>query len=216
MGAVMPIPAALILDFDGLILDTETPLLDSWEQVHTAHGLSYDRAKGHNIIGHSGVYYDPWEAFPTAHDRTALEAEFEQMKDRIILQQPILPGVVDLLAAARKAGIALGVASNSHHQHVDRHLERLGLAAHFSAVTCRDDVSEPKPAPEVYLLACERLGVPPAEAIAFEDSVPGHLAAHRAGLAVVVVPNPSTRQYDFAHASQRLDSLAQFELAARV
>ncbi len=210
----MPTPAALVLDFDGLILDTETPLLDSWEYVHHRHGLTYDRAKGHNIVGHSGVFYDPWEAFPEDQDRGQLEAEFEQVKTEIILRQPILPGVVELLDAAQASGMILGVASNSTHDHVDSHLKRLKLFDYFAATTCRDDVSAPKPAPDVYLLACERLGVAPAEAMAFEDSVPGHLAAHRAGLSVVVVPNPSTRHYDFPHALERIDSLADFDLSA--
>lgn len=210
----MPTPAAFVLDFDGLILDTETPLLDGWEQVHTEHGLTYDRAKGHNIIGHSGIFYDPWEAFPTDADRADLEARFEVVKTDLILQQPILPGVEALLETARSKGIRLGVASNSTHPHVDGHLARLGLAKHFSATSCREDVPNAKPAPDVYLLACERLGVSPGEAVAFEDSVPGHLAAHQGGLQVVVVPNPSTRQYDFPHATHRLDSLADFDWGA--
>jgi len=206
-------PTAFVLDFDGLILDTETPLLDGWEQVHTEHGLVYDRAKGHNIIGHSGIYYDPWEAFPADADRPVLEQRFEEVKTNLILNQTILPGVKDLLDSARTQGIALGVASNSTHAHVDGHLSRLGLSEYFSATTCREDVVDPKPAPDVYLLACERLGVAPATAVAFEDSVPGHVAAHRAGMSVVVVPNPSTRQYDFDHATIRLESLAEFGLA---
>lgn len=205
---------ALILDFDGLILDTETPLLDSWERVHADHGLVYDRAKGHNIIGHSDVFYDPWEAFPASQDRADLESQFEQVKEQIVRQQPILPGIVDLLDAAQNASLRLGIASNSDHQHVEGHLQRLGLIDRFATIACRDDVANPKPAPDVYQLVCTQLGTEARAAIAFEDSVPGHLAAHLAGLPVVVVPNPSTRQYEFEHAHQRLHSMAEFNLAA--
>lgn len=208
----MPGPAALIFDFDGLILDTETPLLDAWDQVHRQHGLTYDRAKGHTIIGHSGVYYDPWEAFPDDADRAALESQFDAIKSAIIVQQPVLPGVKTLLDQARETGIPVGVASNSTHPHVDGHLERLGLRPNFGAVVCREDVPHAKPAPDVYVEVCRQLGVDPADAIAFEDSAPGHLAAHRAGLTVVVVPNPSTRHVDFPYARQVLASLADFVL----
>ncbi len=204
--------AALILDFDGLILDTETPLLESWERVHIDHGLVYDRAKGHNIIGHSDVFYDPWEAFPQDHDRTDLESQFDEVKQQIVRQQPILPGIIDLLDAAKKASLRLGIASNSDHHHVEGHLQRLGLMDRFEKIICRDDVVNPKPAPDVYQLACSRLGIETRAAIAFEDSVPGHVAAHQAGLPVVVVPNPSTRQYEFEHAHQRLHSMAEFNL----
>ncbi len=206
--------AALILDFDGLILDTETPLLDSWERVHAEHGLIYDRAKGHNIIGHSDIPYDPWEAFPENHDRTKLEVTFERVKNEIVLRQPILPGIIKLLDAAKHASLKLGISSNSHHDHVEGHLERLGLHDRFATFACRDDVTHPKPAPDVYQLACSQLDIEPGAAAAFEDSVPGHVAAHQAGLRVVVVPNPSTRQYDFKHAAQRLSSMAEFDLDA--
>ncbi|GAB5560619.1 MAG: HAD family hydrolase [Synoicihabitans sp.] len=206
--------AALILDFDGLILDTETPLLDSWERVHADHGFVYDREKGHNIIGHSDVYYDPWEAFPADHDRAQLEAEFERVKESIVRQQPILPGITNLIDAADHASLNLGIASNSNHDHVEGHLYRLGLHGRFATFACRDDVTHPKPAPDVYQLACSQLGIAPGAALAFEDSVPGHLAAHRAGLPVVVVPNPSTRQYEFEHARKRLESMEEFDLEA--
>jgi len=205
-------PAALIFDFDGLILDTETPLIDAWDQVHREHGLTFDRAGGHRIIGHSGVAYDPWAAFPAAVDRQILEARFEAVKEQIIIHQPILPGVEALLATASTRSIPLGVASNSFHHHVDRHLARLGLRHYFNAVACREDVANPKPQPDVYLEACRRLSVDPTACIAFEDSAPGHTAAAAAGITVIVVPNPSTQHDDFPHADQVLASLAEFDL----
>ena len=205
-------PAALIFDFDGLILDTETPLIDAWDRVHQEHGLTFDRASGHQIIGHSGVAYDPWAAFTPSFNRQILETRFETVKDEIIIHQPILPGVEDLLATATVRGIPLGVASNSFHNHVDGHLARLGLSHFFKTVTCRDDVTNPKPEPDVYLEACHRLGVDPTACIAFEDSGPGHAAAAAAGITVVVVPNPSTRHDHFPHAERVLTSLAEFDL----
>lgn len=205
-------PSALILDFDGLILDTETALLDGWDKVHTDHGLKFDREAGSQVIGHHGVHYDPWSEFPAITDRSQLEAEFEVTKREIVRHQPILPGVLALLELAEHKGIPCAVASNSHHPHVDGHLKRLGLFERFQTVVCRDDVPEPKPAPDVYLATCAQLGVSAQDAIAFEDSAPGHLAAHRAGITVIVVPNPSTRGRAFPHAHRILDSLADFNL----
>lgn len=205
--------AALVLDFDGLILDTETALLDAWERVHTAHGQVYDRAGGHAVIGHSDIPYDPWAAFPAGYDRAELEQEFLQAHYDEITQRPILPGVLDLLDAAAEAGLKLAVASNSPIEHVEGHLTRLGLRNRFAALATRDQVTQPKPAPDVYQLACRLLEVDPTDCLAFEDSVPGHLGAHRAGLRVIVVPNPCTQDDDFPHAARRLTSMAEFQLA---
>lgn len=205
-------PAAFILDFDGLILDTETALLDGWDTVHSNHGLNFDREAGSQVIGHHGVFYDPWSQFPTSIDRSQLEAEFEAAKRAIIQHQPILPGVVSLLELADRRGIPCAVASNSHHPHVDGHLQRLGLFDRFQTVVCREDVTEPKPAPDVYLATCEQLTVSTKDVLAFEDSGPGHLAAHRAEIKVIVVPNPSTRGRAFPHAHRLLDSLADFNI----
>jgi putative hydrolase of the HAD superfamily len=204
--------AALVLDFDGLILDTETALLDAWERVHADHGQVYDRAGGHAVIGHSGMAYDPWAAFPVEHNREDLEQQFLKAHAKEITQRPILPGIIELLDAAAAANLALAVASNSPIEHVENHLTRLDLRDRFAVLATRDQVEEPKPAPDVYQLACRQFGVAPADCLAFEDSVPGHIAAHRAGLRVIVVPNPCTRGDDFPHAAQRLDSMAGFRL----
>ncbi len=199
---------ALILDFDGLILDTETPLLQAWSQVHEDAGLKFDVQAGQHIIGHSGVAYDPWAAFGPHADLVDLERRFQQHKERICAHQPILPGVQTLLDYAQAQKLPVAVASNSAHDHVDGYLARLGLTPFIQTTVCRDDVTAPKPAPDVYLAACASLGVDPAAALAFEDSPPGHLAAHAAGIRVVVVPNPSTQHYTFPHATLRLTSLA--------
>ncbi|WP_221030603.1 HAD family hydrolase [Actomonas aquatica] len=210
----MALPSALVLDFDGLILDTETALIDAWSAVHQEQGCAFDRARGAGIIGHVGIVFDPWEGIPPAVDRDHLQDRFVILKDRIISDQPILPGVVALLDHAHAEGIPLAVASNSPHDHVDRHLQRLGLFERFATVVCREDVPHGKPAPDVYLEACRRLTADPAAAIAFEDSVPGHHAAHAAGLRVVVIPNPCTVDHTFTHAARRLDTLADVPPAA--
>ncbi len=205
---------AFVFDFDGLIVDTETPIVEAWVQVHEQAGVNYSRDHALSIVGHADREFDPWIAFGPQADRLTLEKTHYELRHRLIAAQPILPGVEALLAEARAAGIRLGVASNSTHAWVDRHLERIDLLNTFDVVRCRDDVSRGKPEPEIYLSAIEALGADPARAVAFEDSLPGSEAAHRAGLFCVVAPNPSTQHHEFPHAHWRVNSLAEVTLDA--
>jgi putative hydrolase of the HAD superfamily len=203
----------LIFDFDGLLVDTETATLDAWIQIHREDGFSADPRILHSVVGHVGITVDLWSAYPETHDRGSLSARFLDATRRLCVQAPVLPGAVALLDAARHAGLRLAVASNSSHRHVDGHLAARGLLDRFSAVVCREDVPHGKPAPDPYLAALALLDLSPPEALAFEDSMPGHEAAAAAGLRVVVVPNPSTAADPFPRASLRVDSLAELDLA---
>ncbi len=203
---------ALIFDFDGLMVDTETVLVDAWAQVHAEDEVVCDRGILHALVGAVDVEFDIWQQYPAERGRDELEARYRARARKMTWAQPALPGVRELLTEARAAGVRLGVASNSRHAHVEGHLEHRGMLAWFDAITCRDDVSVGKPEPEVYELALRRLGVSADEAIAFEDSRPGHVAAHRAGLAVMVVPNPSTAHDVFEHARWRRDTMAALTL----
>jgi beta-phosphoglucomutase-like phosphatase (HAD superfamily) len=95
---------------------------------------------------------------------------------------------------------------------VEGHLGRLGLLDLFDFIACREDVASPKPEPDLYRLVLNEFGLRPHEAIAFEDSHTGTLAAKRAGLWVVAVPNPSTSHHDFGHVDLRVGSLADCRL----
>ena len=107
----------------------------------------------------------------------------------------------------------LAVASSSERDWVDTHLERSGMRRHFGVIRCADDVSRVKPDPDLYLVAIEVLGVASGEAVAFEDSPNGVRAARAAGLRVVAVPGPMTRDQDFSDAQLCLPSLAGYGLA---
>ena len=204
---------ALIFDFDGLLVDTETVLIDAWEQMHAVDGLPCDRAVLHHIVGHTDVIYDYWSAYGPEISRSTLEARYRETARKLTLAAPPLPGTIDLLNAARAAGLRIGLASNSTHAHVEGHLEHRGMRGYFDFIACRDDVTIGKPEPDVYLHALQGLKIEPSAALAFEDSVPGHVAAHRAGLRVVVVPNPSTGHCEFTHAWLQLPSMADTSLA---
>jgi HAD superfamily hydrolase (TIGR01509 family) len=133
-------------------------------------------------------------------------------KDELLLQQPVLPGILALLDSARATGLSVGLASNSPHDWVEPHLARLGLFEYFEFIACREDVRSPKPEPDLYKLVLNKFGARGYEGIAFEDSHAGSLAAKRANLWAVAVPNESTAHHDFAHVDLRLSSLADITL----
>lgn len=204
---------ALVFDFDGLIIDTETPLIDSYAAVHAAHGIAFDRALFIRSVGHADYAFDPWHGFSPHADRAALEVERRAIKDRLLLQQPVLPGVIALLDSARAKGVRVGVASNSHHDWVEPHLHRVGLHDRFEFFACREDAASPKPEPDLYRLVLNHFAIRGHEAISFEDSHTGTLAAKRANLWSVAVPNQSTAHHDFSNADLLARSLAELSLA---
>ena len=204
---------ALVFDFDGLILDTESALIRSYADVHAAHGVAFDEALFFRAVGHVDFTFDPWIAFGPAAIHADLEAERQVLKQgRLELLTP-LPGVIALLDEARAAGLHVALASNSEHTWVEPHLARLGLLDRFAFLACREDVPSPKPEPDLYKLVLNHLGLRPHEAVAFEDSHTGSLAAKRAHLHTVVAPGPSTAHHDFAHVDLLVKSLAEVTLA---
>jgi HAD superfamily hydrolase (TIGR01509 family) len=206
---------AIIFDFDGLILDTELPEFQSWQATYQAHGCTLPFPVWATCIGTTGAF-DPCayleEQLGRALDRAAVERQQRQQCDVLIAAQAVLPGVHNYIAEAARLGLQLGVASSSSRAWVNGHLTRLALSQHFACITCRDDVPRTKPDPALYLAALAALGVRPAEAIALEDSPNGILAAKRAGLFCVAVPNPLTCQLPLDHADLQIPSLAAFPL----
>lgn len=199
---------ALVFDFDGLILDTETALIDAFELVHRNAGRTFSRQLAHEAVGRASIHFDEWAAFGDSVNRAELEGELRRIKEIIIAKLSVLPGVLDHLRQARQMGLKIGLASNSGHAHVEGHLARLGLLSSFDYLRCIEDVAAGKPAPDLYRAVIEKFGVAGNEAIAFEDSEHGALAAKRAGLWCVAVPGPSSINHDLAHADLILNSLA--------
>lgn len=212
---------AVIFDFDGLILDTETPAYTSWHETYTGLGAELDRELWTANIGTHG-----WDAMRhleelVGHpvDRDALRATRLARHHALIEVEEVRPGVVAWLDEAEALGVAVGLASSSGAPWVGPHLERLGLRGRFAVLATGDLVPRPKPDPAVYLLALDTLGVGPAEAIAVEDSANGIAAAAAAGLRTVAVPNAMTAGLDFSRADLVLDSLTDYgvaEAAARL
>ncbi len=211
---------ALIFDFDGLILDTETPEYQAWQAIFQEYGHHLPLEKWMAVVGSNveTAGFDPIAYLISLTgrplDREAIQRDLLTRQMAIIAVQPVLPGVKQHIEAARRLGLKLAVASSSPWRWVTDHLERLGLLAYFDAIRTADHVERIKPAPDLFLAACQALEVQPAEAIAFEDSPNGVSAAKRAGLFVVAVPNPLTRYADLSHADLVLESLAAMPLDA--
>jgi HAD superfamily hydrolase (TIGR01509 family) len=127
-----------------------------------------------------------------------------------------MPGVEQWIADVRRLHLGIAIASSSPIEWVHGHLTRLGVRDRFDHVSCRDVDVPGKPAPDVYLRACEALGVSPADALAVEDSPNGIAAAKAAGLRCVAVPNAITAPLDFSQADLVVASLAEVPLAAAI
>ena len=207
---------ALIFDFDGLILDTESPEFQAWQEVFTAHGHELRAELWADLIGRPRAYFDMYAHFKELNGpRTDLEALRKDRRARVVqlvLEQPILPGVSNYLSEARDMGLKIGLASSSAGDYVRGHLRRLDLFDYFHVTKCFEDTKLHKPDPEPYLAVLDAMDVSPVEAVAFEDSPNGVAAARAAGIFCVAVPNPVTECLSLAHADHCLKSLADESL----
>ena len=206
---------ALIFDFDGLILETEGPDYQSWDEVYRSYGCSLPLEKWVECIGSMDTF-DPnlylEQQLGRPIDRKEIRARRRARQVELLANQTILPGVEDYITAARRLGLKLGLASSSSREWVIGHLSRFGLEASFDCIKCGDEVIRTKPDPALYLSALQGLEIEPHEAIALEDSPNGCLAAKRAGIFCVAVPNRMTQNLVFDSVDMRLTSLAQLPL----
>ena len=204
-----------IFDCDGLLADTETPDYDAWRTIYEEQGLylpveswarSIGTAKGHE----ANDWHAPLaERVGPGYDRERVQNRKRSLYHAAIGRLTPMPGVLALLDVLDADGIPCAVASNSERVWVDRVLNITGLTNRFQTIATADEVKHPKPAPDVYLLAAQRLGVPPEQCAAFEDSPRGLAAAHAAGMFTVAVPTALTRHLAFEQAHHLVDSLEQ-------
>jgi HAD superfamily hydrolase (TIGR01509 family) len=190
---------ALIFDFDGLILDTETPEVLVWQSIYKDHGFELPVDEWEKTIGGYGVSnFDAAEYLSLLSsgqlDIASLRIRYRKEADAIIHASPVLPGVINMIEETKKFGLQVAIGSSSPHSWVDTHAKRLGIFEYFDRIICADDVlpGRTKPNPDIYLKALEQLNVKNDAAVVFEDSPNGVLAAQRAEIFVVAVPNPLT------------------------
>jgi HAD superfamily hydrolase (TIGR01509 family) len=209
---------ALIFDFDGLILDTESAVYQSWHELYQANGCDLSFSDWAKIIGTNDLIFNPLDELEKQMgkplDRESALHRIRQRVTELVARQPVMPGIQDYLASARRMKLKLGIATCSPYSRIIRYLDALGLTGSFDAITTIDDVSRSKPDPEIYYRALEKLGVESGQAVVFEDSPNGVLAAKNAGITCVAVPNALTRMLAFDHADFRVNSLADLPLEA--
>ena len=207
---------AVVFDFDGLILDTEEPVYRSWLEVYQAHGEELPFERWVQIVGSTTIGFHPQHHLEERLGRPLPKEVLDRRIGRrteMILANHLLPGVVQHIEAAKAAGLKVGVASSSTKEWVRGHLARLDILDRFDCLRCRDDVANAKPEPDLYIAVLDCLGVAAAEAFAIEDSPNGVLAAKRAGMRCVAIPNSITARLDLGQADVLLGSLAEVTLA---
>ena len=213
---------ALIFDFDGLLVDTESPAFESWRQIYGEYGHDLSLGLWQGAVGTTHGF----DAF--AHlesllgrplDRAAGLARRRQLKTELSAGQPLLPGALAILDQARELGLPCALASSSDREWIEGWLARVAIRSAFACVRTADDVAHTKPAPELFLSAAECLGVEPQACLVFEDSANGILAARAAGMRCVVVPGAITRRLALPASElvlPALDALPLGEILKRV
>ena len=208
---------ALLFDFDGLLVDTESPSFDAWADVYRQHGHELTLDTWSAAIG----TLDGFDPFADLEgrlgrplDRDTVNERRRELEFAATDLEELRDGVAEYLREAEQLGLARAIVSSSGDSWINRHLERLDLLEGWSCIVAANgDATVAKPLPTLYLAALDRLGVAADEAIAFEDSPNGITAAKAAGIYCVAVPNPTTETLDVTHADLVLVSLEEVPLA---
>ena len=205
--------STVIFDLDGLLADTELLHCQAYQMAFAEHGVDLDTGdyaehwirQGKGIadwVDLRGLTFDPHalRMRKSQHYLNSLEASLRPMD-----------GALELLESLHgKFRIAL--ASSSYRDAIEGVLAGLGIASYFEVIVSGLDVAQVKPAPDIFLLAARVLRVDPTECLVFEDAEKGVIAAHRAGMRCIAVPNDFTRHHDFSKATRVCASLREVNL----
>jgi putative hydrolase of the HAD superfamily len=207
----------LLFDFDGLVIDTETPELLAWREVWADHCHAFPMDRFYSGLGQVGGF-DAAAALGElveGLDREAVTRRHDERKLTLIELEELRPGILDYLGEAKKRGLATAIVSSSSRRWIDTHLVRLGRTEDFDVIVTADhDPDRGKPAPTLYLEALDLLGLAPSEAVAFEDSPNGVRAAKAAGIFCVAIPNSVTDSLNFDEADLVVASLAELPFSS--
>jgi putative hydrolase of the HAD superfamily len=207
----------LLFDFDGLLVDTETPARLAYEELYREHGHELPLDRWATLVGTIGADFDPdahlEELVGAPLDKVALTERRRAREFELCDLEDLRPGIADYLTEAERRGLKTAIVSSSTTEWIDRHLRRLDRLDHWDAIVAANgDAARAKPQPDLYREALDRLGLQPPDAIAFEDSVNGIRAAKAAGIFVVAVPNPITETFALDEADLLVRSLADVRL----
>ncbi|WP_058302954.1 HAD family hydrolase [Gorillibacterium timonense] len=204
---------AIVFDFDGTIIDTETAWFVALRDIYKTYGVDLSLELYSGCIGTSLHTFNPYEYLNTHHnlgvDSDELRKVVRARHTELMQEEKIRPGVREYLEQAKEAGLKIGLASSSDREWVERHLKQLGLYDFFDCIRTANDVEKVKPDPALYRKTLEGLGVSVDEAVAIEDSPNGMRAAVAAGIACVVTPNRITALLEFEESRWRVEDLGQ-------
>ena len=206
---------AVIFDWDGVVIDSSAQHEHAWEIL--AKEISKPLPDGHFLLGFGkkNQVIIPeilgWATDPTTI--TSLSNRKEEIYRELVQASGIhvLPGARELLAALLEAGIPRSIGSSTPRANLDAIFAATGLDAFFDAIACGDDVTHGKPAPDIFLLAAQRLHLPPADCLVIEDAHVGLEAARRAGMATLAVATTNPLA-DLQYADAAVESLASVTL----
>ena len=191
----------VIFDMDGLLFDTETIALRCWTEAAQALGLDgvselYPQCIGITQPKTHALWAETWGE----ENAAAFGKEILKVYGRVYAGKPVeqMPGAADILRTLNEVGLPLAVASSTPEARVRQHLEEAGFLPRFTAVIGGDRLQRSKPAPDIFLLAGEALGIEPARCFVLEDSFNGIRAAHAAGMRPVMVPDMMTPTAEIA------------------
>jgi HAD superfamily hydrolase (TIGR01509 family) len=210
--------SAVVFDFDGVILDSETPEFESHRLIFERCGATLTADEWCDQIGvWVEGHHERWHArlrerSSSAPDWPSFEAERRRLFVSLLSPDP-MRGIHRLLDVLDEAGIPMAIASTAPARWVAGAAERLGIGRRFQAIVTCDDVERRKPAPDVYLEATRRLGADPSRAMAIEDSGPGVRSAKAAGLKAVAIPHWLTEGHDLSLADLRVAEAGALTLA---
>lgn len=195
--------AGILFDLDGLIIDSEALGVRVWQTLCREQGFELTEEFYTSAVGRGVDRFvdDLAAAFGSGFDRNVLRRRRPEVWSEFLLKEPLArkPGFDELLTFLESRGIPRAIATSTERSLVVDRLRSAGLdETRFQAVVCGSEVASLKPAPDVYLLAAAKLGFHPEDCLAIEDSTTGVLAAHRAQVPVIMVPDlaepsPETR-----------------------
>ncbi len=184
---------AVVFDMDGVIFDSEKMILDIWVDLGKQHNIpnieeNMYKCLGVNAVETKQIFLRAYgEDFPYDTYTKEVSRRYHAKADGGEL--PMKPGVFELLAFLKENGYIIGLASSTREACVRQELADAGIIDYFQELTCGDMLKKSKPEPDIYLMACEKLGVEPGDAIAIEDSFNGIRSAYAAGMAPIMVPD---------------------------
>jgi HAD superfamily hydrolase (TIGR01509 family) len=202
---------AVVFDLDGLMFNTEELYQETGRTVLARRGCEFEPALIDQMMGRPSLkaleIMIEWNKLTDTVEALAAESA-EVLFGLLGTRLCPMPGLVELLTALERAGIPKGIATGSSRQFLDRVLEQAELANRFAFTIAGDEIEHGKPAPDIYLLAAEKLGIPPQQVMVLEDSMLGCQSAVAADTYTIAVPSGHSHTHKFPGAKFVADSLA--------